>query len=186
VTDEVEYSFSGGDSSCTHEKRVPQRPDVCATCGAQGEVIYADHVVKPNASALEFHLPRLDPFAPQVQQHEHSGRIQVEHRAEASPAEWIERLGAGYAILAEAHLHPSFMDRTLGEYAASVPGSNPKMLSDLRAAIKKVADGKTVETTATAISDVTDYWIELERRMAHGTASESSRRTHRRTPAEVS
>ncbi len=161
---EVEYEFEGGDPNCPHERRLAEHPEMCATCQAVGHVVFVDKVVEPNIGAMEFEINRLDPMVAPAQQHEHrvSGRVELEH-TQAPPAEWIERLGAGFAILAEAHLHPSFMDRTLGEYAASVPGSNPKMLSDLRAAIKKVADGKTVETTATAISDVTDYWIELEK-----------------------
>ena len=142
---------------------LPERPDTCATCGAVGRVVYKDHVVKPNASALEFHLARLHPVAPPTQHHEHSGAIAVEHRrAEIVPAQWLERLGAGLAILSEANLDPAYMDRTLDSYANSIPGASPKQIDEIRKAIKQVSE-RTVETTALPISDLTDYWIELEK-----------------------
>ena len=142
---------------------LPERPDTCATCGAVGRVVYKDHVVKPNASALEFHLARLDPVAPPAQQHDHrvSGRVEIEHRADASTDEWLKRLAGGYAILAETNLDPAFLDRTLTGFAQTVPGAQPKQVNEIKSALKRLA--APVETVATVISDVTEFWIELEK-----------------------
>ncbi len=162
TTDEAEYDFSGAeDPSCPHERRLPERPDMCATCGAVGRVVYKDHVVKPNASALEFHLARLDPVATPATHHEHhvSGRVELEHRAETSTAEWLRRLAGGYAILAETNLPESFLDRTLTGFAQTVPGAQPKQVNEIKSALKRLA--APVEMVATVISDKSDFSIEM-------------------------
>jgi hypothetical protein len=164
TTDEAEYDFSGAeDPSCPHERRLPERPDMCATCGAVGRVVYKDHVVKPNASTLEFHLARLDPVATPATHHEHhvSGRVEIEHRASAD--EWLKRLAGGYAILAETNLPESFLDRTLTGFAQTVPGAQPKQVNEIKSALKRLA-APPVETVALPAPDaLINFWIELEK-----------------------
>jgi hypothetical protein len=157
---EVERRWSGGDPKCDHaDHDLGQCP-----CGAIGEIVYIETAVLPNAANLQWEMERLMPEQNPSQRVEHHGTVNVGHRgAEIVPAQWMERLGQGFAILREANLDPAFMDRKLVEFAESVPGASGKQVDQIKEAIKQVSERKAIETTALPISDLTDYWIELEK-----------------------